>query len=85
MGNYYFNTSETTFLNAAEQLYQALSFEENRNAEELFDTVSNDNYDYSISKFIDELVIVDKSKYSKKIIDKINKIINVRFQNKITK
>ena len=77
--NYYFNTSATTFLDAVEQLYQALSFEENRNAEELFDTVSNDNYDYSISKFIDELVIVDKSKYSKKIIDKINKIINVRF------
>lgn len=83
--NYYFNTSETTFLDTVEQLYQALSFEENRNAEELFDTVSNDNYDYSISKFIDELVIVDKSKYSKNIIDKINKIINVRFQNKITK
>lgn len=83
--NYYFNTSERTFLDTVEQLYQALSFEENRNAEELFDTVSNDNYDYSISKFIDELVIVDKSKYSKNIIDKINKIINVRFQNKITK
>lgn len=83
--NYYFKNSETTFLEAIEQLYQALSFEENWNAEELFDTVSNDNYDYSISKFIDELVIVDKSKYSRKTIDKMNSIINVRFQNKVNK
>ena len=82
---YYFDTSETTFVEAVEQLYQALSFKENWNAEELFDTVSNDSYDYSISKFIDELTTVDKHKYSKKTIDKINKIINIRFQNKITK
>lgn len=83
--NYYFKNSETTFLEAIEQLYQELSFEENWNAEEPFDTVSNDNYDYSISKFIDELVIVDKSKYSRKAIDKMNSIINIRFQNKANK
>lgn len=83
--NYYFSVSEATFVDAVEQLYKALSFEANQNAEELFDTVSNDNYDYSISKFIDELVIVDKSKYGRKTIDKMNSIINVRFQNKVNK
>ena len=78
------SVSEETFVDAVEQLYKALSFEANQNAEELFDTVSNDNYDYSISKFIDGLVSIDKTKYSRKTIDKINKIINVRFQNKAT-
>lgn len=82
--NYYFSVSEATFVDAVEQLYKALSFEANQNAEELFDTISNDNYDYSISKFIDGLVSIDKTKYSRKTIDKINKIINVRFQNKAT-
>lgn len=78
--SYYFEKNEKTFESAVDQLFAAISFKENQQAYELSDKVTNDNFDYSISKFIDELLKNNIDCVQEETKDKISYILNYRIR-----
>ena len=79
---FFFNKSEATFFEALKQLKLALSFPANQDAHELYDDYSDDDNDYSISKFMDYIVSEEAKEYGSKLKRQINWLINFRFVNK---
>lgn len=52
---FFFNKTKENFINAVSQVKLALSLPENQNADELYDELTEDNNDYSVSRFMDYL------------------------------
>ncbi len=77
---FFFNQSQKTFSEAVEQLEKALRLKENQNAYELNDDITNDDNDYSVSKFIDYLVSPESQNYSTTLKKQISWIVNFRYQ-----
>lgn len=78
---FFFNKNKETFSNAVLQTFKALQYEENLNAYELTDEATDDENDYSISKFMDYLMEEESSIYRDRYAQQINWIINFRFRH----
>lgn len=77
---FFFNQNQKTFSEAVDQLEKALRLKENQNAYELNDEITNDDNDYSVSKFIDYLVSPESQNYSATLKKQISWIVNFRYQ-----
>ena len=70
----------TTFQNAILQTCKAISYKDNWEAWELFDDQTEDIRDYSVSKFMDDLISGIYSEYSHGLKNQINQIANFRIK-----
>ena len=80
---FFFNQNQETFSEAVIQLEKALRFQQNQNAYELNDELTDDEDDYSISKFMDYLLTLETEKLSASLKNHINWIINFRFNYRL--
>ena len=62
------------------QTYKAISFKENLEAFEFFDSKTDDLEDYSVSRFMDLLIEKDFSEYSIGLRKEISQIVSFRFK-----
>lgn len=77
---FFFDENENTFKNAVLQLSKTLQYPQNLNAFELYDDFTEDNSDYSVSKFMDYLLDDKSKKYQDGLKREIEQIINCRFR-----
>ena len=69
-----------TFREAVMQTCQAISYKDNWEALELFDEQTDDTQDYSVSKFMDNLLASEYSEYRDGLKREINSIVNFRMR-----
>lgn len=78
---FFFNKNISTFKNAVIQLRKSLAYKENENAYELYDNLTEDENDFSISKFMDYLLSDDSKQYNINLNKQISWIVNFRYNN----
>ena len=78
---FFFNKNISTFKNAVIQLRKSLAYKENENAHELYDNLTEDENDFSISKFMDYLLSDDSKQYNINLTKQISWIVNFRYNN----
>ena len=77
---FFFNKSQASFNDAVVQLYSTLKLPQNANASELYDSFTEDNYDYSVSKFMDYLLSDDSLEFKNGLKKEISFIANYRIK-----
>lgn len=79
--SFFFNKNINTFTDAVIQLRNSLEYKENQNAYELYDDLTDDENDYSISKFMDYLLSDESKLYNNNLNKQISWIVNFRFNH----
>lgn len=77
---FFFDKSKESFNAAAVQLYNSLKLPQNAEALELYDNFTEDNYDYSVSKFMDFLLSKESEEYKSGLKKEITFIANYRLK-----
>lgn len=80
---FYFNINQENFRKAVTQLSRVLNYSDNLDAKEFLDESSDDDQDYSISRFMDSLISNEWPEYIDGLKNEIRKIINYRLQKLI--
>lgn len=80
---FYFEKNLENYQKAVKQLAKALSYSDNMNARELFDDSTDDEKDYSVSKFMDSLVSGEWKEFNSNVEREVKIIVDCRIQKLI--